>query len=236
MPIIGRYLAHVNDVVGPPANDIAEEHKPKEGEQDTDRDADADCHAEWFDHTDVRAAQDKTVRVRTECPNVSVLETIAQNPELAALAALILRAILAWQRGLSWPEYRALHGVKRVLFPVLNRFSPVFVFRKGGHNHPEFLGHSEAPPREVVQELRSAGFGLHLLASLKVRPERQATYAQLVMTHDDGTQTEVYAFRGSGGTAVYAHHERSAGSIRHLTDTDQVNGDPRGVVPEGIYG
>jgi len=169
---------------------------------------------------------------------MSIPETIAANPELAVLAALILRAILAWQRDLSWYEYRTLHGLKRFVaqrYPS-DSIGPVsLVNRKGGRDDAEYLGHSEASPREVVRELRSEGFGLHLLASLKVRPERQATFAHVVMTHGDGKQTECYVFRADDGTDIYAHLERSAGSIRHLTDTDQVDGDPREVVPEGLY-
>jgi len=163
-----------------------------------------------------------------------VPETIAANPELAAVAGLILRAILAWQSDLSWYEYRTLHGLKRLLFPPLDRVWGQFVNRKGGRKDGEYLGHSAASPREVVRELRSGTFTLHLLASLK-STKFGTTYAQLVQTHDDGTQTEVYLVTFDGGTAVFAHHERSAGTIRHLTDTDQVDGDPRGVVPEDIY-
>jgi hypothetical protein len=168
---------------------------------------------------------------------MSIPETIAQNPELAVLAGIILRAILAWQRGLSWYEYRTLHGLKRLIAQRYPRDSigPVsLVNRKGGRDDAEYLGYSEASPREVVRELRSHGFGLHLLASLKVRPVGQASYAQLIVT-DDEMQTECYLFPAEGGTDVYAHFERSAGSIRHLTDTDQVDGDPREVVPEGLY-
>lgn len=61
MPIVGRYLAHINDVVRPAANDIADKHESEKSEQDADRNADADGHAEWFNHTDVRAARGKTV-------------------------------------------------------------------------------------------------------------------------------------------------------------------------------
>jgi hypothetical protein len=86
-----------------------------------------------------------------------------------------------------------------------------------------------------VRELRSEGFSLHLLASLKIRPDGQSTYAQLIFSHDDGTQTEVCLFRSHSGTVIYATHERSAGSIRHLTDTDQVAGDTREVVPGNLY-
>jgi len=168
---------------------------------------------------------------------MSIPETIAQNPELAVVAGIVLRAILAWQRELSWYEYRTLHGLKRLVAQLhpSDTIGPVsLVNRKSGRDDAEYLGHSEASPREVVRELRSEGFALHLLASLKVRPEGQPTYAQLVIT-DDGMQTECYLFSAEDGTDVYAHFERSAGSIRHLTDTDQVDGDPRGVVPEGIY-
>jgi hypothetical protein len=169
---------------------------------------------------------------------MSIPETIAQNLELAVLAGIILRAILAWQTELSWYEYRTLHGLKRLvaqLYPS-DTIGPVsLVNRKGGRDDAEYLGYSEASPREVMRELRSEGFALHLLASLKVRPMSHPTYAQLVMTHDNGMQTECYLFSAEDGTDVYAHFERSAGSIRHLTDTDQVDGDPREVVPEGIY-
>jgi len=164
-------------------------------------------------------------------------QIIASNPALAILAALVLRSILAWQKELSWYEYRTLHGLKWTLakrYPS-DTIGPIsLVNRKGGDEDAEYLGYSEATPREVVRELRANGFTLHLLASLKVA-EGTPSYAQLSYQHDDGTQTECYLFRSGDGTSVYSHHERSAASIEHLTDTDQQDADPRGVVPEHIY-
>jgi hypothetical protein len=166
---------------------------------------------------------------------MSIPEFIAAHPILAAAAALILRAILAWQHELTWPEYRALHAAKRHVFPMLNHVSPVFVHRTGGPQHAEYLGRTVVSPRHVTRMLRNAGFSLHLLASLKHRYGGQPAVAQLVVPHANGRQTECYLFHSRGGTAVYAHYERSAGSIRHVTSRETVAGDPQGVVPEAVY-
>jgi hypothetical protein len=163
-----------------------------------------------------------------------VVETLQDHAVLAAVAALVLRAILAWQSDLSYYEYRTLHGLKPLAARLLGRdtIGPIsIVNRKGGRDDPEFLTDLADAPRDVVRDLRQRGFALHLLASAKARPDGPAV-AQLSYQHDDDTQTEVYLFRADdGGTAVYSHHETSAGTLRHLTDTDQTPGDPRGVVP-----
>jgi len=162
-------------------------------------------------------------------------QTIANNPALALLAALVLRSILAWQSELSWYEYRTLHGLKWTLAKRYPRdtIGPIsLVNRKGGVDDPEYVTTRNGSVRECVRGLRDAGFSLHLLASLKVAHGQPAA-AQLVYQHDDGTQTEVYLIRANGAVRVYAHHETSAGTIRHLTSTNQQPGDPRGVVPWG---
>lgn len=162
-------------------------------------------------------------------------QIIANDPALALLAAIVLRSILAWQSELSYYEYRTLHGLKWTLAKRYPRDSigPVsLVNRKSGTDDAEYIATVQQSPRATIRELRTRGFTLHLLASLKVVNGTPAV-AQLSYQHDDDTQTEVYLLRADGGTQVFAHHETSAGSIRHLTSTDQDPGDPRGVVPWG---
>lgn len=169
-----------------------------------------------------------------------VADLLAAWPLLAALLATLLRAGLAWQAELSWPEYRLLHAAKRATFPWLQRLPlgfDSFVNEKGGRDDAEFLTTRAASPRAVVGHLRSVGGSLHLINSVKRRPDGLGdplSVAHVVWTHGD-SQTEAYLFANADGTTdVYAHYETSVTDPDgHLTDP-QHDGDPRGVVREAL--
>lgn len=172
----------------------------------------------------------------------SAVEIFTEYPAVAVALGLLLRAGLAWQRGLSWYEYRTLHGLKRLVFPVLDaRLTFVsFVNGKGGHDDAEYLRTVDASVPELVGTLRNAGGTLHLISALKRRPATRGdplTRAHLVWTHDDGHQTEAYLFANDDGTTdVYAHVETGVTDpLGHLTDT-QTDGDARGIVADALPG
>lgn len=165
-----------------------------------------------------------------------VVDTLTEYPELAAVLGVVLRGVLAWQRELSWYEYRTLHGLKRLLFPVLQASTPFdsFVNTKGGRDDAEFLTTHPESVRATVRQLRRHGGSVHLVSSVKRRPAEHGdplTRAHVVWTHSDGRQTEAYLFANDDGTTdVYAHAENSATDpVAHLT-RGQHDGDPRGVV------
>jgi len=169
-------------------------------------------------------------------PLQTAVGVLRENPELALALGVCLRAALAWQRGLSWYEYRTLHGIRRLAFPTLQQYAPVapFVRRKGGRDDAEFLTTRRGTVRATVRQLREAGGTLHLISSIKRRPSDHGdplSRAHLVWTHADGRQTEAYLFANSDGTTdVYAHVETSVTDpVGHLTET-QTNGDARAVV------
>ena len=156
---------------------------------------------------------------------------------LAVALGLALRGALAWQRSLSWYEYRTLHGAKRLLFPWLERRFPVvsWVNDKGGRDDAEYLETINFSPREVVRSLRAGGDAYHLLASLKRRPDGTLSWAHVVWDH--GTdQTEAYIFaNGDGSTDVYSQFEPSPETpVEHLGGDLQTDGDPRGVVRDAL--
>lgn len=172
----------------------------------------------------------------------NAVAVLTEHPELAFVLALILRAGLAWQGELTWYEYRTLHGLKRLLFPVLDRRLTFvsFVNPKGGRDDPEFLRTLDYSPAYVVGTLRQAGGSLHLINALKKRPASplmgdSLTAAHVVFTHDDGMQSEAYLFdNGDGTTDVYVHVETSVTDpVGHLTDA-QTDGDARDVVADAL--
>jgi len=169
----------------------------------------------------------------------SIVDLLAEYPELAVALGLLLRAGLAWQSELSWYEYRTLHGLKRVAFPTLERLVPgnLFVNTKGGRDDAEYLTTVDASIRETVRDLRSNGGTLHLISSLKRRPPEHGdplTRAHVVWT-DGGEQTEAYCFANADGTTeLYAHAEASVTDpVGHLTGP-QTDGDPDGVVAAAL--
>jgi hypothetical protein len=170
---------------------------------------------------------------------MTLTDTILSNAVLLAGLTALVRAALAWQRGLTWPEYRLAHGGKRLLAPRLDGRLPgvSLVNPKGYHDDAEYLRTIDAPAAVVVRHLRRGGGSLHLINSLKRRPTpaggHQYSVAHLVWTHDNGRQTEAYLFPAAEGRGVdvYAHSETSvADPAGHLQRTKQVDGDPRGVV------
>jgi len=160
---------------------------------------------------------------------------------MAAVLGLALRAGLAWQRQLSWYEYRTLHGLKRVALPWLAARNPFgfghWVHHKGGRDDGEFIATVGQSVRETVKTLQAGGGSLHVISSLKCRPPTHGdplTAAHLVWT-DGEMQTEAYLFQNDGGTTdVYAHHEVSVTDPEGHLNAEQVNGDPRGVVHDAL--
>lgn len=164
------------------------------------------------------------------------VDVLRDTPELALALGILLRVALAWQRGVSWYEYRTLHGLRRLVFPALQQHLPIapFVRRKGGRDDPEFVTTRDAGVRKTVRRLRAGGGTLHLISSLKRRPAEYGdpfSRAHLVWTHANGRQTEAYLFANDDGTTdVYAHVETSVSDPEgHLSDT-QTDGDARNVV------
>lgn len=169
----------------------------------------------------------------------SIVDLLVESPELAVALGLLLRAGLAWQKELSWYEYRTLHGLKRVAFPTLEALMPgnLFVNAKGGRDDAEFLTTVDASIRETVRDLRADGGSLHLISSIKRRPTGNGdtlTRAHVVWT-DGGDQTEAYLFANDDGTTdLYAHVEASVTDpVGHLTGP-QTDGDPDDIVSDAI--
>jgi len=176
--------------------------------------------------------------VLSELP--TAVELFAKYPELAVVLAAVMRAGLAYQRGLSWYEYRTLHGMRRILFPVLQDALPVvsFVNWKHGRKDKEFLTTRKATVAATARQLMAGNGSLHLLSSIKRRPEDHGdplSRAHVVWTHADGRQTEAYLFANDDGTCdVYVHTEESVTDpVGHLTG-EQRDGDLRGVVREAL--
>jgi hypothetical protein len=168
---------------------------------------------------------------------VQYVDLILDDPVYAAVVVLAIRAILAYQRGLTYTEYRSIHALKRRWFPILDRVLwPRFVHEKGGREDAEYLRTVEATPREVFATLVAGGGSPHVVASVKRQPDGRLSRAHVVWRHGDGRQTEAYAFDlGDGTTAVYAHEEPSVLRLRaHLDGSKQVDGDPRGVVSAAL--
>jgi len=165
------------------------------------------------------------------------VQLLQEYPELLVAVTVLVRAALAWQTQLTWHEYRTLHRLKRGVFPVVNRYAGtaiLWVSNKGGRDDPEYIDTLDKPYREVVTDLRRGGGTLHLLNSLKRRPDTHGdslSVAHLVWTHADGKQTECYLFRNSDGTTdLYCHVETSVSDpLGHLTDR-QKDGDARNVL------
>jgi len=171
------------------------------------------------------------------------LELLTDHPELVLAVAIAARLLRALQAGLSWPEYRVAHRLKRGVLPLVDRVGGGRVFvvsEKGGRDDEEFLETVADPVRDVVSRLRDAGASPHLINSLKRRPDTHGdplSAAHLVWTHENGMQTECYLFRNrDGSTDVYVHYETSVDDpLGHLTD-GQADGDVRGVVEAGLDG
>lgn len=168
----------------------------------------------------------------------TVVGVLSENPELAIVLGLALRAVRAWQTELTWYEYRTLHGVKRLVLPALNSPALSTVSRKGNRGDPAFLTTYKGTVRATVTQLREGGGSLHLINTIKVRPGANGdpvSRAHLVWTHADGRQTEAFLFKNDDGTTdVYVHVETSVSDpTGHLTDTVDA-GDGRKVVSDAL--
>lgn len=170
-------------------------------------------------------------------PLQTVSGLLDSYPVLVIAIGLLMRAGLAWQRELSWYEFRTLHGLKRMVFPVLDRLEPMgfglFVTEKRGRNDPEFIVTNEGGIRETVSLLRNGGGSLHLLSSIKRRPVRHGdpfSRAHVVFTEGQ-LQTEAFVFLNDDGTTdVYVHKEASVTDPEAHLEGAFEDGDPSGKV------
>jgi len=169
-------------------------------------------------------------------PDIAVVLT--ENPELVAVLAVVLRLARAYQSELTWPEYRAIHRFKRGVFPLAHMLAKGklhLINEKGGRDDAEYVTTVDASPRETATIMRQHGASLHLLCSIKRRPDTHGdplTAAHVIWTLE-GDQVEAYAFNNNDGTTdVYCHTESSTDDpLAHLTD-EQQDGDGYGVLPE----
>lgn len=189
------------------------------------------------------------------------VETLRSYPELVAVVAVVMYVLRAWQATLSWREYRAVHRLKRALFPLFDRAGALsgtpyvgrvasvadlvlWVSDKGGRDDAEYDMTTPGSIREVVRDFEAAGAERHLLCSIKRRPRDFAPDADVtgdpltdahvvwpLPQHDE--QVEAYLFRNDDGTVdVYVHTEADVTDpIAHLVG-EQKDGDGYGVVPE----
>ena len=173
---------------------------------------------------------------------MSLVDTVFGDPVLLTALTVIIYGLVRYQRGLSWYEYRTIHGLKVEAAKRLdNRLTLRLVTPKQRPGGYEFVRHDERSPRTVAREFVRAGGAYHLVNSIKSRPGgdgcTQYSVAHVVFLHDNETQTEVYLFRhADGGVDVYAHHETAVTDPDgHIRETEQIDGDPRGVLAR-VYG
>lgn len=172
-------------------------------------------------------------------PLQSLTGILESNPELVVIVAVAVRLLRAYQTDLSWPEYRPLHRFKRGVFPLLQRVAPVtsWVNDKGGRDDGEFVRTVDVSVRRAVRDLRDAGASLHLICSLKRRPDTHGdplTAAHLVWFVDGDDQVEAYLFRNADGSVdLYCHTEAEVDDpLAHLGGASQRDGDGYGVLPD----
>jgi hypothetical protein len=164
----------------------------------------------------------------------SLLPETLQDPLFIAVATLVIIAAVAYQRDLTYREYREWMRLKRRLFPILDRLEPFgfssFVHEKDvPKDDDEFYAHTDLEPRELWRRLTAEGGDPHLVSSLKRRPVGQLSKWHFVWMHGDGTQSEVYIFPDG---AVYVHHETGVQDVDgHLSDGIEA-GDVRGVLDD----
>jgi hypothetical protein len=171
-------------------------------------------------------------------PLPDIVTVLQDNPEAIALLTVVVRAVMVYQRQATWSEYRAIHRFKRGVFPLVysvTRGALHLVNDKGGRDDAEFVATTDATVREVVKAFKADGASLHLLNSIKRRPDEHGdplSAAHLIYTVGDD-QVEVYLFRNSdGSTDLYAHTEASVEDpMAHLTER-QRDGDRHDVIPD----
>lgn len=159
----------------------------------------------------------------------SIPDAILADPFLLVALTIAVRSAVAWQRGLTWPEYRITHRIKcrafQLLDPVATRYGRPLVRTKGyAPGSPEFVEHIHDPPSTVAKRIKPY-FSPHLIATAKRRETHdglQFAHSQWRQVHGDGLQTEVYLFPAGSGTDVYAHVETVVEDPDgHLTDGQQ---------------
>jgi len=167
------------------------------------------------------------------------LPELFNDPRYYAVLVVVIVALLQYQRTLSWAEYKRLHKFKIKLLPVIDRYSNLFVVsRKGGVHDPEFVGETKQTVHDAYNALVESGGSPHLINSLKLRTidgEKQFSPAQVVFSHSDGSQTEVYLFPSENGTHVYAHVEPGPQTPEQHLEGWQKDGDVRGVIPDALF-
>jgi len=168
---------------------------------------------------------------------------VFDNPILSVALLLTILAVLQYQRTLTWREYRTLHRLKVALLPRIQdtgRYGTFWVNTKGLPDaDAEYLRTLQATPRAVARQLLAGGASYHLINSIKVRETPDGpdySVAHFLWLHDDGTQLEAYIFDNGDGTCdIYAHKETAVTDPDgHIRDTQQIDGDPRGVVTAAL--
>ena len=167
------------------------------------------------------------------------LPELFNDPRYYAVLVVVIVVLLQYQRTLSWTEYKRLHQFKLKVLPAIDRYTNLFVIsRKGGVHDPEFVGETNRTVQESFKHLVKSGGSPHLINSLKLRTingEKQFSPAQVVYSHTDGSQTEVYLFPADNGTHVYAHVEPGPQTPEKHLEGWQKDGDVRGVIPESLF-
>jgi len=168
------------------------------------------------------------------------LPELFNSPVALAGLTLVLAAVLYFQRTLTYSEYKQWHRLRLRVFPPLSRLTSLFlVSEKGYRDDAEYVTTVKLSPPDLYRQLTDAGLSPHLLSSIKRRetPTGVTQYSILhfVKQHGD-TQSEVYCFEAdSGAVDIYAHNEATVLTPEeHLEDTNQQDGDPRGVIPASL--
>jgi len=167
-----------------------------------------------------------------------IVTVLSDNPEAVVVLAVVIRLARAYQSQLTWPEYRTLHRFKRGVIPVVylaTKGKLHLLNDKGGRDDGEFVATTDKSLRDTVRAFKDDGASLHLINSIKRRPDTNGdplSAAHLIYTVDSD-QVEVYLFRNSdGSTDIYAHTEASVDNpLAHLTER-QEDGDEYGVLPD----
>jgi len=171
-----------------------------------------------------------------------MLPELFNDPKAYAVLVVVLVVLVQYQRTLSWTEYKQIHKFKLKLLPVIDRYTNLFVVsQKGGVHDPEYVGTTAQTLPEAFAGLVDGNGSPHLINALKRRTQPdtghiQYSGAQVVFSHSDGAQTEVYLFRRSDErTDVYAHVEPGVHTPEDHLEGWQQNGDARGVIPENFF-
>jgi len=178
---------------------------------------------------------------------------IFDDPVLVALLAVVLRAGIAWQRGLTYREVIVLESAKRNIARTLERLLPITLPLLGWTiPSPAQAGRAltreahvadhvttvDASPREIVRAIRPP-FQPNLFSTSKYRVANDSvewahTQWAIYYDHDgDPWKTHIYFFVVGPETAVYAHTEPSEATPEaHTRGGEQLPGDAHGKFAE----